>query len=1031
MNDLDLKSNVIRYYDAFHRGGSDVFQEATRWLCEFYKTPDSIRILIDVYNSLSSDNERLYPIIGLSKSIKHLWNSYNYEDKAKIFDLFLNMIKQEKSYLNRKNIYQIISSIIGDGFFVHLYKFLIDISEYDDIDDLRLILSLDKLLKVSSLPQDMADGLAKFLITQLDRGFSSDDIETKLLAFENMVFPNNIIDVVKKGGRFQIYWRSVLEIYPKCVESSHFYEKIIRFMKYCILLDFSEQLGIDPVSLLAETLKVLDIVSTDSNKLLLTFSLIENIIKHYLDSIISQEVVNHIILALVRGSNLVFNENDELVLTQANYFESSIEYLSRNTDILKHIYFFLSELPDTTANRFFILRSISNMFGNCRVFFLDYLEYIINLIVVSLSSNSLLLVEGAVSSCDAFMTYYSNESEDVSVAILSALLNVAKNSPNVEIITSLTSIIEKTQASERYFSEFFEYVVAVFSKTSDLNIQVSAAYLLFSIIDISEQNVKDNFDTIIQFLFQMLNSWKEEISDLISPIVDCISRVVSIVGVHFGEYLNHFLSFCVRFLGTPGYLGMSCFRSLENIIRYFPDVFISMSDEIIPFILDKAFKDYSEDYKRYIASNLPVMEDEIEYFEDYDINNFVMSMIATRCLSLLLSINKTFLVKYKNNAIQCISLHSHSINKDCRSAASFAIDNLVDAIVNIYGDLEGNITEEDLGYISQSILSIILQTDDINLDECCEAGFLTAAKLVDLLEYDVAFGIQTEPILSLTYNLITKIHKIPGASSRYSSLLDSISKFLKNMIASASYNSPKLLNKFIPFLYKILSSDNDPEFCDFCCEFFFDLISAAIFKLSQEFVTSLLQLSIKQIDERNLSVPPKMILLIYSIANSVPELVIPIAEKLASFCVIVFEADIVDNSKFLLLRDYSAALYSVLGLKVFGNCLNVSEIVVRFLSSLPLVIDYDVFYSVNEFFFWLFERSDVVYRDHFFRVLVVTFANSPDIIELMNILPNVILKMKNLCNQLRLSIDNSDKLISQYLNDDKTLIDYFNYNTCV
>lgn len=985
---------------------------ATEWLLQFYQEPTSVSTIINIYTDFSEAIYRQFLVIALKQCVSNSWDLFDDQSKSDIIASLLTMYKSESDYNNRQNILHIIQLKMDAVYYPVFIPFIQSLAESGENSDLELILCLCPLVDVSQMEQENAEETTNFLLTMLDRGFNSEDILTRYSALFYLYLPSCNTDLIL--DKIPEYWASALQIFQPFYEQQTLFKRVANTFNFAINC---QKFSVDILPLLELCLTLVHKPENDSYLLLEFATLIESMCQQYTSVVVESGYVNNIFEVFMLISIKLFEPDDPLSITQANFFEKTFQVLCQYQELLEYLYSLFQQLESNTANHFIIVRSLASMFYCSREFFLDKLGDIADVLAGGMQSDSLLLVEGSVSAVDTFIENFYIDIGDLEEPLVSEVLAAAKNALTVDVVTAFANILDKINQSDFIFDTAFEFLVEIISNSEPV-LQQAALSCMNMLVRSSTMKISTHLETFMQLMIEIINSMSDT-ADILKPIcVECIHSAANNVGSEFDNYASIFLNYIVENLSNESQgLALTCFQALELMAIKKPDLFMEVVDQIMSKVLALAATDPSKEYER--AMLFAATEDDITAVESQYTALFKQTEIALRLIAILSNMSPDLTKMFLTHTLQCATIQSQSRNSDCKCASAFAVSCIADALADPMTKPPETITTQ-MGNI---ILAVIPDADDCPESKEASDGFSTAAHMIDVLEYQT-FGSLTRNLIVNALNYINAFISSDDRQlvSKCGQTLYSMQLFLSMVAASAGEMAFTVLQDFMPICNNLLTS-NEPSLKSFALSFFASIVSSCSESLDEGFKQELLKTSMGIAEECE---EADAFVLIHQIGRAEPQLIENVSDDLYKLCIEKLTMEGSNADRYYRMRDNCLIAFGMLVMNICPDKYDIEEFMLPSLSAMPLVKDFEYITEQIDYFIWLYSKADISYKESFFQILVVVFALPKHVFDNMKIPPMYIEKLLAVLRELMELYPNRDELISTYLEGDEEKIAFFN-----
>lgn len=1007
---MDVVIGQLTQCIGFIRSGesTESVREATEWLMNFYQEPTAIQVLLTICTTFPDPIMRRFLCVAMKQCVNNSWIYFDEKSKSDVLLALLNLFKGESDYNNRQNILHIIQLKMNSSYYSVFIPFLQELSQSGNLE---LTLSLCPLVDVSEMEESSVPSAIEFLLTQIDQGFASTEILTRYAALFYLYLPNCRTDLIL--DRIPRYWELALEIFQPVYEQKELFTRVASLFNFAVNF---QKFQIDVLPLLKLCLELVKLPGNDSFLLLEFTTIIESICTQYTEIVVESEYVEDIIQVFMLISIPLFEPDDSLAISQANFFEKTFNCLCQYQQPMEYLYSLFGQMESTPANHFIIIRSLASVFYCDRNFFLDKLNDICDVLVGGMQSDSLLLVEGSVSAVDTFLDNFYDDLGDLAEPLITAVYETAAKALTVDVITAFANILDKTNQSDFIFDAAFEFLCNVISE-GEIVLQQAAINCMNMLVRSSSIKISSNLDDFMKLMLEIMNS-SSEVADLLKPhCVECVHSAANNVGSEFDPYASVFLEFIVANLTNENSdLALTCFQALELMAIRSPEPFMQVVDQIMSKVLTLAATDPSQEYKQ--ASFASATDEDLAVVESQYLALFKHSEIALRLISILTKMSPDLTERFLTHTLQCASIQSQSCNSDCKCAAAFAVTCIADALASP----DSEPPEATTVQMSNIILAVIPNAEESPESKEAIDGFSAAAHMIDVLDYQ-SFGSKTRELIDTAMRYITYLTASSDRQlvSQCQDTLYSIRSFISMVAASAGPMAFNLLQNFMPVCTELITT-NVPQLRSFGLSYFTAIISTCAQSFDIEFKKNLMQTAMQIADEADDS---DAFIFIHQVARNEPALIVDFSDDIYNICMKKLTLPISNTDKFYRMRDNCIIAFELLVWKVCVDKYDINEYIDACISAMPLVMDYEYITEQIEFFYWLYERADQSYKESFLQILVVLFALPKHALDNMKIPVQYITNLINFMRELINSFPNADELISTFLENDQERISYF------
>ncbi|KAH0795560.1 hypothetical protein GPJ56_000439 [Histomonas meleagridis] len=1014
-------SIISECYYYLHEGtDNERIRCATEKLNEIYSNPLSIYILIRYYKaSANNPSLRQSAIIGLSKAIPLVWNMISIEIRTQLFHELLNLLVKESVWINRRNLVDVIQIAMVDTFDEILISFLQQAIQIGADAYLEISLILSTLIDPSRSQKDYSPFIPLFT-EMLQKGINSDQPEVRLAAFYFMVhtnlFPKHIFFAPPS-----VAWDRYIEILDKYVLNPPELHRLIDLFTYAINEKIYEG---DPSLLLIKCMSYFSIEPSLSYQVLnLIQSLIQCICFSFTDFIINSEYFIPVIQMHMVFSFRLFEPDDSLFLTNANFFEPTIQKICNSPQTVAQIWELCSNNCQSNEGKFFFVRAIAATFCNAADFYVQKLGEITELLKLGIMSNSNLLRDASARTADEFVNFFTFESDELSLLLVPIVISACQTHVSADLLTVLSRLLYKTKKTDEFFDATYPFLINCLVNGPP-DIQTASLPCIASLARWSTIKISIYFDHLLQHLREILNSTSDSLEHLKSAAVDCISNVAEVIGNSFKPYIEEFCRFFHRNLSSKDVgLSVSCLQALIVISNYYSEYIPIAILPILEFLVQQSSIDHTEEY----LSNLNNQQIETEPTMVFNI-----SALSLQLLSILVANRYDMFPQLGKTIIDCCNLHRNSYSNDCRCSCAIAISNLAYALSK-FDENVSHINHEKQSDMVSKFSYILLSMLSINNDmEVNYEAFNAAYSIIWWLAYDVLENSMNLYMECVKTFLLSEKVRAYRPSDHRRDIFDAILNFLNSICESANNQSPQILSILIePFMLYI----NQPilRFRSYAMRFFGSLVSNAP-------ETTDLQLQINTIEfavamcQNDLDY--SSFYTIRKIALKNPKLLRNYSSQLYVILLEKMKMPFIKTERMLMMRDNCvSAFIAMINENLFEN-INIDEFLPVALMNLPLTIDYELnncndSNPITKFLTQMYNAAQSNYSEQFLRVLVVLFANPFSVImNDMHIKMEDYAAMREMMLDIMSRLQNAKELCAEFVENDQSKLQFLQEAIC-
>ncbi|OHT00168.1 hypothetical protein TRFO_33252 [Tritrichomonas foetus] len=992
--------------------------------------------LLNIYISEFSDqNVRQHIAVFFSQSIKKIWHIIDFQTRISVFNILTDILIKEPIWQIRNLLIYSVQLIMTTGeLYGPLFEFITKSAENGSDDYLIIALTLAPVfsninrndpsnnMNINNPNFEGNEQILSFLISLLERGFSSGNIEVKINALHLLMYASSkLVTFPPFHERFPHFWEVSLSLFDISLD-----ELILHRVSNYFIFAFKQSAYsemIHPISLLEKSVSFLSVQNLSPQIIFCIFYLIENICNTYPQFVLQCGVFPQLVQMSLTASSALYHPEDSILISEANFFENIFSSLCKTPDVLAAVWQILVQVTTTEHGRFFACCVLYVILPNFPSFFIDKLNDISELLCNSLSENSRLLVDAAARTTTCFIGLYGREI-DFSTEIIKVVLEACKKFLTSDLLLVFTSLLDLTKDSEDIFDQSFPFLLSIIT-TGPIDVRSAALSAMASLSCGSTIKINYHFLALFNLIIELLQCQNEFFNQLRPLAVECLSRATTVVDETFDPSILSFCECCVNNLKNPDLdFSLSCFNALELILQHHPKAFQPLIEPLLPILCEFSAFDSNKQFKSSTVDSIDRMIND-ENFVDDEIDDFnspqvAISAISLRVLSFITKINPELCHRFEYHIIQCCEIQKDiedSLNLG-KIATCVAIGNLAEAIIHANNgapSLSTSISTSIPPKMGHILLSILSPLDENNHEtSLIMACFTAAMKVVEWHDYE-ALSNCLKPLLDTALETFVRLGEMPSYDAGILDMVEAMYGFINMVALSAEDRAPQLLSGFIT-LFTNFTTHPDLRLRSYSARFFADLLSSSSENIDSQFLSNIMSFAANFADQEG---DQFAFTCLRNLAINVPEAARQISSDVYRICMNKLALPFSNSVKAFLMRDSAISTIASYVMNIIQAEFIIDENLPIILNALPLVLDYTENDNVMTFFLWLFNKSQGQNIELFLRVLVVLFSNPPVILSKLQISDQLKGSLLNLLVSIISQISNPNEIIGQILENDE------------
>jgi len=967
--------SVSQLYFYLRQQDNDLLLLATKQLEILYQKPESIGLHVQMYNNSTDPTERQHAIIGLKKSVDLCWPLLDISEKIPIFSTFLELLVNEPVWINRRNLIDLIDKAILPEFSPSMIEFIELEGSNNNEAHLEISLLLSTILPDGTIEFSGNSHYSEFFRSIVERGLDSRQPEVRLASLHFLIHAKLLRDnsgfIISDENMFH-YWNHCIEIIDPFVQNKTHLASLTSLISFAISENIYQG---NPLLLLKKLLEYFYSSLNDISVLMELYTVVQAICHHYADLIIQESFHFEVLQILLNVAMELFDPDDLLVCTSANFFEPTVTDLCKNEEIVEEMWDNFEDVIESLPGLFVFSRALACTYANAPSFYSKKLNEVSIVLKQGIASNSALLRNSAADSADEFVKYFIFESDELSLGFVHIVLESCRNSVSAELLMVLSRLLDTTKKTDNIFHIAYPFLMDVLVNGS-VETQIASIPCLKSLARWSTCKIFKHCHEILNILEYIIKSTSDSIAHLKCPSIDCVSTISSVIVSSFDPYFEVFskLFFDLIKEGGDDEILISCFQAFESFSRTHFSQMSQIDNQILGIILHYSELDFTSEYLEMLKNPI---ENDIDPTTDPQV--FSVSASSLRLLSCLLRLSSEFFNEYYEFVIHCCEIQSKSYSEVCKIAAAISLGNIVESIPDCSNNDFESIIAKKIGPILTT-LTAYGGPVDVNYE-----GFYAAWKIISYIGYDTLeqyHRILIEQALEFLNN--------PASQSlrpleRGKDLFDAISDFLRETCISAGEFAPRLLRDLFDSFLKF-AQHPQLRFRSLAIQFFSYLIKHAAINIDDSLKLSALSCSITIAETE---IDSSGFFCLNAIATSEPSMAANYKNEVKKLFINKLSLPIETTERFILMRDNCVSALATWTMNIFTEeDIDLEDILPIALAAMPIQLEYSESSNVCSFFLWLFERSEGKFRELFLRVLAVLFSNHISVIDLFQLSPN-------------------------------------------
>ncbi|KAH0792910.1 hypothetical protein GPJ56_003174 [Histomonas meleagridis] len=578
----EIAHNFLQAFAVLRSNDSDAINNITPIIENMCSNLFSLAALTAIIQTNQEEYFRFQAVLTLKITIRKTWAER--ENKGELIQHFLQLVVREPNSLIRSNFIHVIAYAIDEGTLPIAVNFAtFALQTADQVQIHSAILLLGELIGIINPSDQLTSFIDNLCISSTSFNNIEISIDAIQLAFDYHRPPYNILtESIQKIWSFSVSLiPQLINVPDKFWELSSIlgdaYENECSFTNseelFPVIFPYLLNLNKD-VSPEIKTgiIYIIDSICYVDNKFILNANVLQQLFQQYVQISINE-----------------FNPEDEFNLQDIDVFSNICKSFSSFLPFIELVLNVIQQLVVNDAGKCISVLILKHCYRRGRKYLIDYLDDIVNILLVSLESPIVITRNATLTSIESFIMEFQIDAQCYVKSFEDVIIKLLKVSPSYELLENLTMLINFSMDSDEIYDELFPILLNLITNSNAESL--IHIFPTFAVLNRwSNIGVREQFNVVLNILQSAITN--PNLSFIKHMAIECLSTLAQCNPDQFASILPQYVQCLIEgMMSNDDTLICSCLNSFGTLLLFATKYMQPFIEQIIPIVNELCNRD--------------------------------------------------------------------------------------------------------------------------------------------------------------------------------------------------------------------------------------------------------------------------------------------------------------------------------------------------------------------------------------------------------------------------------------------------------